>query len=117
MIAREPAPAREPERDDDEGEIPAFLLPFLEEHVCAVESQAARDEENATWTHVASNRGSQPGTDAHKHSHSTHTLCLLFFRMVGLRDGQEAGVFNAVSLLLHSRMCGGEVGMSASMKQ
>ena len=49
--------------NEQEADLPAFLLPFIEEHVCAVESQEAKREakaqEDSTWTHVQGKRGSQ----------------------------------------------------------
>lgn len=51
--------------EEDDADFPAFLLPFIEEHVCAVESQEAKQEakaqEDATWTHVSGKRASQTG--------------------------------------------------------
>jgi hypothetical protein len=63
----EPQSPTIPENDD----LPAFLLPFIEEHVCAVESQAAKAAEDASWTHVQKRK---PNTQ--KYTSKEKLLCL-----------------------------------------
>jgi hypothetical protein len=67
----------EVDSENDDEWIPPFLLPFIAEHVAAVESQEAKEDE-ATWTKVAAKRSAQPGAapdlhcshcEEHHHDH------------------------------------------------